>query len=116
MGYFRYRAVSLALLALLAFADGRADAAGSSGTLVPTGVHLEGGNVYIFGQFQNPDQCSTNGVVVLQPANAEELDRMMSMALTATASGKKISMWLIGCGPVPWHPSAPRAVSMGFGG
>lgn len=77
-------------------------------------VHAEGGNIYIHGPFANPEQCATSNVVVLQAANEKEFDRMMSIALTAAASGKKINMWFIGCVPVPWHASAPRAVSMAF--
>jgi hypothetical protein len=94
------------LLADKAFADG------GSGAVAINTVHVEGGNIYVFGDFTNPDQCSVSSVVVLHSANDREMDRMMSMAMTSIASGKKISMWLNGCGPVPWHPSAPRAVAM----
>lgn len=105
------------MLALtLVLAPVRANAAGTSGSLVPTSVHVEGGNVYVSGAFQNPDQCAASSIVVLFPANAQELDRMTSMAMTAVASGKKISMWLSGCAPVPWYASAPRAVTMALGG
>jgi hypothetical protein len=87
---------------------------GGSGSVYLNSVHAEGGNIYRFGDFTNPDRCAVNSVVVLRPANEREMDRMMSMALTAIASGKKISMWLAGCGSVPWYPSAPQAVAMTF--
>lgn len=89
---------------------------GGSGNVVPTQVHVEGGSVYVIGTFSNPDRCVASTVAILAPANTDELARMMSMAMTASASGKKISLWFSGCGPTPWQSSAPRAVAMSFYG
>lgn len=95
---------------------GPALADGGSGNVVPTQVHVEGGSVYVIGSFSNPDRCVASTVAILVPANTDELARMMSMAMTASASGKKISLWFSGCGPTPWQSSAPRAVAMSFYG
>lgn len=105
-------AVTLASLMIA----GPALADGGSGNVVPTQVHVEGGTVYVIGTFSNPDQCVASTVAILSPANTDELARMMSMAMTASASGKKISLWFSGCGPTPWQSSAPRAVAMSFYG
>ena len=88
---------------------------GGSGVVVPTYVAVESGNVYVSGDFQNPDQCATSSVVVLQAKDADELNRMLSVAMTAMLSNRKISMWLVECVPVPWFPTAPLATSIGFG-
>lgn len=104
-----------AMVAFGAVVPGVVDAHGGSGVVVPTYVAAESGNVYISGDFQNPDQCATSSVVVLQAKDAEELNRMLSIAMTAMLSGRKVSMWLVGCAPVPWFPTAPLATSIGFG-
>lgn len=89
-----------------------AQAAGGSGNVTPTAVHVEGGNVYIQGSFSNPDGCAMSTSIALAPVNTDEQQRMVSMAMTAIVANKKISMWLSGCGPTPWSASAPKAVAM----
>lgn len=90
-------------------------AAGSSGTIIPTNVTVEGGNVYVSGSVANPDSCGASNMAVLSPANDREMDRMCALTVTAVSAKRPISMWLSGCTATPWGYAVPRAVSMAFG-
>ncbi len=92
-----------------------ANAAGFAGNIVPKSIHLEGGSVYLFGSFSNPDNCATSDVLIISAANSEELARMTSVAITAKTTGKPLSIWVSGCQSVPWFPNAPRVYAMAMG-
>ncbi len=102
----------LAGMLLAASVQSAAHADGGSGAMIPTGVTAEGGNIYISGKNLNPDKCAMDTVAIVRAANTDEANRMMSLAVSAMLSRHKISMWFIGCGPVPWAPSAPQVVSV----
>lgn len=102
----------LAALVLTGAIQSAAYADGGSGAMIPRGVTAEGGNIYISGKNLNPDKCALDTVPIVRAANTDEANRMMSLAVSAMLSRHKISMWLIGCAPVPWAPSAPQVVSV----
>lgn len=102
----------LAGMLLTALVQSEAHADGGSGAMIPTGVTAEGGNIYISGKNLNPDKCALDTVAIVRAANTDEANRMMSLAVSAMLSRHKISMWFIGCAPVPWAPSAPQVVSV----
>ncbi|WP_153008114.1 hypothetical protein [Sphingomonas yabuuchiae] len=102
------------LLALASISE-PASAFGFAGSIVPKSVHAEGGWIYLFGSFSNPDKCATSDVLIINAANSEELARMTSMAITAKTTGKPLSIWVDGCQSVPWFPNAPKAYAMAMG-
>lgn len=106
----RYR--FLAGMLLTAAVQSAAHADGGSGAIIPTSVTGEGGNIFISGKHINPDKCAMHSVAIVHAANTDEVNRMMSLAMSAMLSRHKISMWFIGCAPVPRAPSAPQAVSV----
>ncbi len=87
-------------------------AADGAGIVLPKSIKVEGGRVFVFGDFSNPDKCATSSVVVLRAENPEELARMTAVVMTAVAANKKIGGWLSGCAPTNWYPSAPQMVSV----
>lgn len=111
----KWKVFATGSLLALAGVSGPANAYGFAGTIVPKSVHAEGGWVYLFGSFNNPDNCAKSDVLVINAANSEELARMASMAITAKATGKPLNIWVDGCQSVPWAPSAPRAYAMRLG-
>lgn len=110
MKFVKYR--FLAGMLLTAAVQSAAHADGGSGAMIPTSVTAEGGNIFISGKHLNPDKCAMDSVAIVHAANTDEANRMMSLAVSAMLSRHKISMWFIGCAPVPWAPSAPQAVSV----
>ncbi len=109
----RVMLIRFSFVALL-FASGVSYAAGHAGNLTPDSVHAEGGEVFIMGSFNNPDGCARSDVVGLSMGDAKEVERMLSMAMTAIASGKKLSIWVNGCKGSPWSPSVPQVYAMTF--
>lgn len=112
--FVKRRATLCFAVAMLALIDGSAHAAGHAGILTPDSVHTEGGEIFIMGNFNNPDGCAKSDVVGLSMSDAKEADRMLSMAMTAIASGKKLSIWVNGCKGSPWSPSVPQVYAMTF--
>lgn len=112
--FVKRRATLCFAVATLALIDRSAHAAGHAGILTPDSVHTEGGEIFIMGNFINPDGCAKNDVVGLSMSDAKEADRMLSMAMTAIASGKKLSIWVNGCKGSPWSPSVPQVYAMTF--
>ncbi len=110
MKFLKYRLLAGILLTAAIQAAAHAD--GGSGAMIPTAVTAEGGNIYISGKHPNPDKCAMDNIAVVRAANTDEANRMMSLAVSAMLSRHKISMWFIGCAPVPWVPSAPQVVSV----
>ncbi|WP_155006247.1 hypothetical protein [Sphingomonas hengshuiensis] len=83
---------------------------GSSGTVVLSAVHAENGYIFLrANSIANPDGCANASVIRLAPASPEELDRMLSIALTAFATKSEVHFWLVGCVPSNWYPSIPQA-------
>lgn len=111
----KWKVFATGSLLALASISGPANAADFAGAIVPKSVHAEGGWVYVFGDFRNPDNCAAKNVVIINAANSDELARMTSMAITAKATGKPLNIWVDGCQSVPWAPSAPRAYAMRLG-
>jgi hypothetical protein len=111
----KWKVFATGSLLALASISGPANAAGFAGSIVPKSVHAEGGWIYLFGSFSNPDKCATSDVLIINAANSEELARMTSMAITAKTTGKPLSIWVDGCQSVPWFPNAPKAYAMAMG-
>lgn len=76
-------------------------------------VHLEYGIPYLtFDQpAGNPDGCASNAVVALAP-DLPNQQFYLSLAMTALASGKPVSVWIDGCTSSPWFPTVPRVYAM----
>ncbi len=111
----KWKVFATGSLLALASTSGPASAFGFAGSIVPKSVHAEGGWVYLFGSFSNPDKCATSDVLIISAANSEELARMTSMAITAKTTAKPLSIWVDGCQSVPWFPNAPKAYAMAMG-
>lgn len=94
------------------YAASPANAAGGSGSFLVTKIIVEGDRVYIFGSgIQNPDQCSTSNYAVIMPS-AANVDRFLSVAMTAMTSQRRISLWFVGCVASNWDASAPYAITL----
>ena len=100
--------------AVLEFIGGAAHAAGHAGILAPDSPHTEEGEIFIMGNSNNPDGCARSDVLGVSMADAKKADRMLSMAMTAIASGKKLRIWVNGCKSSPWFPSVPQVYAMTF--
>ncbi|WAC23439.1 hypothetical protein [Blastomonas sp. SL216] len=106
-----YKLMAL-LVSLWMLANSPVSAAGASGSFNITRITVEGDRVYIFGTgIQNPDQCSTANYAVILPS-AANVDRFLSVAMTAMTSQRRISLWFVGCVASNWDASAPYAVSI----
>lgn len=76
-------------------------------------VHLENGVPYIFFDqvIANPDGCTSNSRVVL----ANDLSNQqsyLSLAMTALASGKSVTVHVSGCVLSPWGITLPKVYAM----
>lgn len=77
---------------------------------VPNEMYVEGNRVFVTGDFINPDGCAISSAAVMTPNSTDELNRMLSVAMTSLASGKRMVMFFNGCAGVPWATSAPQAL------
>lgn len=50
---------------------------------------------------QNPDHCQIANVAIL-PNDPAIVDRFLSIATTAMATGAKVEIWVDGCKSAPW--------------
>lgn len=76
-------------------------------------IHLESGVPFLFFEqaVGNPDGCASAAVIVLAPDLVNQ-QYYLSLATTAMASGKPVSIWVAGCGWAPWSPSVPKVYAM----
>jgi len=108
MRVLAYYHVIIVMLASI-FAAGPALAHGSSGTFLVTKVTVEGDRVFIHGaNIQNPDNCATSNYAVIVPTSAN-VDRFLSVALTALSTQRPVTMYFQGCIATNWHTGAPYA-------
>lgn len=76
-------------------------------------IHLESGVPFIqlaTTPVSNPDNCAAAHVVTLA-SDLPNQQAYLSLAMTAFATGRKVLIFVNGCGPAPWAsaPNVPKA-------
>jgi len=87
-------------------------AAGSGGTVALTKVDVDQGQVFLSGTgMVNPDGCLAYTRPVILNTNPQ-FDQLLSVSLTAMATGKKVALWFSGCHATFWSTSEPVIVAV----
>jgi len=95
------------------FVASPAHASGSGGDRITLdSISAGGGHIYLWSsRYSNPDSCASSAVMVI-PSNTPGLELQMSIAMTAIASGKPVSIWVDGCVGAPWFANIPKVVDL----
>ena len=97
------------LIPMVAFATG-----GPSGSQPISIVQTDTQNGFIeivgASAWGNPDGCTNPSTIVVPFSNTEYKD-MLASALMASAAGKNVQFWVVGCATTPWG-TEPIAVTI----
>jgi hypothetical protein len=87
-----------------------ANAGGNAGSYILSSVQVDSydGLVAISGpsNWANPDGCGIASVVVIQMSNPYYRD-LLATVLTASATGKTVTFYVVGCASTNWGGTAP---------
>ena len=87
---------------------------GASGTQQITQINTDSYNgfieIFCVSAWGNPDGCSNASTVVVPLSNPNYRD-MLASALMASATGKNVQFWVVGCASTPWG-TEPIAVTI----
>ncbi len=80
-----------------------AHAGGSGGTTTVTAVTVDTWDqlISLGGSWANPDSCGVHNIAIFQMSTTNYKD-MLAAALTASSSGKTLTLWFNGCIATPW--------------
>jgi hypothetical protein len=83
--------------------------AGAAFALTLTNVQVEGGAVYLLGNFPNPDGCGQSSFAMVTSDNLDK-DRILSMAISAHLNNRVVSGFINGCQMTQWGHTVPKIV------
>lgn len=97
--------LGMMLLASPATADG-----GAMGLTIKQ-ITVLGGQIFLWGDFPNPDSCASSAVAAAVPNDANR-DMWLALATSAQLSRRKVTLWFDGCVYSPWFSTVPKLVAV----